>query len=446
MVQKIASIIYSFILLIPIIGFSQDIPGWVSNRPISKEYYIGIGYCKISTPSYEEIAKRKALDDLVSEISSNVKSEMLLTESESDRNYNSNFSSSIQISSNIEIEGYELIDTWKNEEFYWVYYQLSKEKYYDLLKNKVKSDYISAENLFYASSRNLKDGNISTSISQMYSSLEIINKNSCRHVESEFKEKSLVLRDIICEQLANVFHRLKIESIDVIESEYPVKTIVPLNYRIVYLDSINNIKNVPNIPLTLYFENGTGVLSDSILLSNDSGFANFHLLTLSTFSDIYVIIAEIQTNSLFKDCYKECNFENLRKRVIIKPIKSKVFITSNEFNQGRTVSPKIIEPILSNYLIENGLEITAKREDADYLILISSDTRKGSQTNGICTSFLQISVELKNRNGSLIFSDSKNNLKGLKLNYNDAGLNAYERNLQVIESELLNKLISSIIH
>jgi hypothetical protein len=194
--QKIGLLIFDFFLLFSILGFSQETPYWVSSRPINKDYYIGIGRCKLNVNNYEDIAKRKALDDLVSEISTTVKSDKLLTENEKYDNVKTDFTSTIQLSSDLEIEGYELLETWKDNEHYWVYYQLSKEKYITIVESKIKIDYSLAESLYNTSLKNLKDGNISFSIKQMYQSLEALKKNFSRQVDSEFKQKSFVLKDL----------------------------------------------------------------------------------------------------------------------------------------------------------------------------------------------------------------------------------------------------------
>ena len=271
--QKIGLLIFDFFLLFSILGFSQETPYWVSSRPINKDYYIGIGRCKLNVNNYEDIAKRKALDDLVSEISTTVKSDKLLTENEKYDNVKTDFTSTIQLSSDLEIEGYELLETWKDNEHYWVYYQLSKEKYITIVESKIKIDYSLAESLYNTSLKNLKDGNISFSIKQMYQSLEALKKNFSRQVDSEFKQKSFVLKDLICEQLVNIYHRLRIETNDTIETIYPITTPLVINCQILYFDANNQAQAVANIPLIFYFENGQGVLSDSVLLSNDSGFS-----------------------------------------------------------------------------------------------------------------------------------------------------------------------------
>lgn len=59
--QKIGLLIFDFFLLFSILGFSQETPYWVSSRPINKDYYIGIGRCKLNVNNYEDIAKEKPL-------------------------------------------------------------------------------------------------------------------------------------------------------------------------------------------------------------------------------------------------------------------------------------------------------------------------------------------------------------------------------------------------
>lgn len=188
---------------------------------------------------------------MVSEISTTVKSDKLLTENEKYDNVKTDFTSTIQLSSDLEIEGYELLETWKDNEHYWVYYQLSKEKYITIVESKIKIDYSLAESLYNTSLKNLKDGNISFSIKQMYQSLEALKKNFSRQVDSEFKQKSFVLKDLICEQLVNIYHRLRIETNDTIETIYPITTPLVINCQILYFDANNQAQAVANIPLIL---------------------------------------------------------------------------------------------------------------------------------------------------------------------------------------------------
>ena len=57
--------------------FAQK-PHWVDNRPVSNRYFIGIGFAdKKKTPNYREVAQAAALNDLASQISVNISSELI---------------------------------------------------------------------------------------------------------------------------------------------------------------------------------------------------------------------------------------------------------------------------------------------------------------------------------------------------------------------------------
>ncbi|MFZ4614412.1 MAG: hypothetical protein ACOYNH_12090 [Bacteroidia bacterium] len=45
---------------------AQQKPDWISNRPKSKDYFIGINYASKLTDNFLETAKAKALSDLAS--------------------------------------------------------------------------------------------------------------------------------------------------------------------------------------------------------------------------------------------------------------------------------------------------------------------------------------------------------------------------------------------
>ena len=53
-------------------------PAWVSSRPVSSAYYVGVGMAPRSRPDHQETAKKNALNDLASEISVNVEGNSLL--------------------------------------------------------------------------------------------------------------------------------------------------------------------------------------------------------------------------------------------------------------------------------------------------------------------------------------------------------------------------------
>ena len=105
-------------------------PSWLSGKPSSSDYYVGIGYgSKTVNTNYIQVAKKSALEDLVSEIKVTVSSSSVLSTFEDNKNFREAYEQIIQTTAADEIEEFEVVDSWEDGTGYWVYYRLSKERY-----------------------------------------------------------------------------------------------------------------------------------------------------------------------------------------------------------------------------------------------------------------------------------------------------------------------------
>ncbi|MFZ1332367.1 MAG: LPP20 family lipoprotein, partial [Flavobacteriales bacterium] len=104
-------------------------PSWVSARPVTSGYYVGIGLANKNRPDIQEAAKKNALNDLASEISVTVEGNSLLYTLDRRTTFDESFTSTIKTSSAELLEGFELVDTYENDTEYWNYYRLSKSEH-----------------------------------------------------------------------------------------------------------------------------------------------------------------------------------------------------------------------------------------------------------------------------------------------------------------------------
>ena len=110
--------------------FLSEEANWVLKRPINQAYFIGIGMVnKSNSTNHIQSAKNNALNDLSSEISVNISSEIVDIMIEQSGMSEEESRSEIHASTKADLEEYELVDTWENDYEYWVYYRLSKAKY-----------------------------------------------------------------------------------------------------------------------------------------------------------------------------------------------------------------------------------------------------------------------------------------------------------------------------
>jgi hypothetical protein len=106
-------------------------PAWLEQRPQPSGYYVGIGSAdKQAYPlEYQQIAKRKALSDLASEIEVTVDARSMLYRIDEGGRFRSQYRSATQLQARQSLEGYQRVDNWEDDNSFWVYYRLSQSQY-----------------------------------------------------------------------------------------------------------------------------------------------------------------------------------------------------------------------------------------------------------------------------------------------------------------------------
>jgi hypothetical protein len=113
-------------------------PAWVDDRPINRQYYIGIGVSRKwgSPANFQSDARQKAMSDMAAQISSSISSTAILHQVENKQGVSEMLASQIKVSSQEFLEGYEMVGEWQDETNYYVYYQLSKQQFAELKEQR----------------------------------------------------------------------------------------------------------------------------------------------------------------------------------------------------------------------------------------------------------------------------------------------------------------------
>lgn len=125
------------ILLLPGCGGARKTPtqaappDWLQDRPQAPDAYIGIGRAdkNLHPVDFAQIAKRNALSDLASEIKVQIDTRSMLYQIENRDRYREDYQSATRLRAQQNLEGYEQVDSWQNDDQYAVYYRLSKSAY-----------------------------------------------------------------------------------------------------------------------------------------------------------------------------------------------------------------------------------------------------------------------------------------------------------------------------
>lgn len=119
----------------------DDAPNWVKTRPVMPGYYIGIGYSEKSPGiNHRERAKANALNDLASEISVTISSELVDVMTEYSGLSEEYARSEIRMQTQEELDAHERVDDWDGKNEYWVFYRLSNT-YFDQYTEAARQHY-----------------------------------------------------------------------------------------------------------------------------------------------------------------------------------------------------------------------------------------------------------------------------------------------------------------
>lgn len=110
-----------------------EVPDWVKAKPSSMIYYTGVGSAPTSDANFRETAKDKAIADLISEIEIEIESSSLLSRSEVSELFSESYTQDIRSRAKANLEGHELVESFNDGSRYYVYYQLDKLNYKNLL-------------------------------------------------------------------------------------------------------------------------------------------------------------------------------------------------------------------------------------------------------------------------------------------------------------------------
>jgi hypothetical protein len=140
------------------------------------------------------------------------------------------------------------------------------------------------------------------------------------------------------------------------------------------------------------------------------------------------------------------SFKTEKKVLPIEALLPSFYITSSELNFGSASNGKVLQTALSSALVSKGLRIAGNAAEADFVATIEANTKEGGQANGFVVAFLEVNLVVKNRkNGDVTFSETLSSVKGLQLNRDAAGIEAYKKGKEKMEQQVTPKLLQSIL-
>lgn len=435
---------------LPVLSIAQ--PSWVTRRPIDPAYYIGIGAAQKEKGSTDYIQKARdnALSDLASGITVTVTSEIMRKVVETNASMEDNFRSQVQTSAKAELEGVEWVDTYEGDGQYWVYCRISKEAYEAARQRRIRNAMKLATDLYSSGQKFEQENNAARALTYYVQSLGPMEKYLGEPLETEIGGRKVILVNEIFSSLQNLLGQIELKSLT---PKQDGKVGMPLKKPFEVTAALTGAKAGPisNLPLKFTFLRGGGDMVPTGTTDN-TGEAKCDIHKITASDKIQIVEAKIflagmitgDSSSIILSAVLN-SLSVPSTRMVLSVTGLQVYVDADENQFGSKLRQPRIEPALKNKLVEKGFAFTDDMANASVVINIKSDSRRGSQTMGLCVSYVDATVSvLDMRSGEEIYKNSMNNVKGISDTFEKGAFKAFDECAKNIVDGLIPKLVEKI--
>ena len=426
------------------------VPEWVTQRPTSNQYYIGIASCnkKINPVDYAAIAKKNALNDMASSVSVRVQGQSFLNTMEVNKVFSEDFSSNINTTTDIEFEDYETVGSYETNQEYFIYLRISKSAYQEQQARKKNEALQQSYNLYERAQESIKRNQLGSGMDLLLHALFAIKPywNEPNHFVTPNGE-DLLLDQQIYSDIERILSGLQIKSD---ENGIVLNTKNQFSQSCA-IKAIFNGNPATGVPLTTHFttskylrpkKQSTGPDGKLMVQVQDVPM-DTKSPQLEVKLDIDVWIAMDLDEKICKRLLQSTPVNSLQ--VPIYMIKPTFFIRSTDKELGDNKQPQLLAIAVQSFLTQQGFT-TASQSKADYIIDIEANTTSAGQTQDFSSALLDLKLTLTDNQEDLLrYQNNTNSIKGVQLSIPAASAEAYKKGKNLLEDEWLKLMLQAIL-
>lgn len=426
-------------------------PDWLGVKPYKTGYYTGVGHsAKTENSNYIQTAKKSALDDLISEISVTVSSASVLTMIDTDKAFQERYEQIIRTTAEEQIKEFELVDAWEDGLNYWVYYQLSKERYRQIKEEEKRNAVALATDFFDRARQAEEQGARVQAIRYYFQAFRSVEHYLADAIKISREGSDILLVNEIYGSIQRLLNQIDLRA-------YPSQIMVNRRVRvseqpiIISTSFLDDVGIASGIPLKAFFKKGAGVVFPTYK-TNDQEQAKI-LLTKIDSKEVEQTIEvtldlDVLSNLSDSKVYNllASTFNVPTTKVLLKVERPVVYLTTDEKIFGQDKSGNQLGNKVKNLLAVEGFEFTGNRNAADLWVDIKADAEQGTVSGSIYITYLNGLIRVADINdGREIYSTTLDRIKGFGLDYNRSGLDAYNKATDALEKEYISDLLNSIL-
>ncbi len=433
------------------LAFSDE-PEWVKKRPIIQESYVGIGTAQKNRPAaeYTEGAKNVALNDIASQITVSISSDVLRKVLEKNEQLEEEFQSRIRASATADLEGVQLIDTYENDEEYWVYLRLSKAGYAARRAAKLNAATSQSLDMYASGKKHEQEGKVGQALGLYAQAFGPIEKYLAEPLVVQSEGQSVYLVNEVYSSLRTLLERIEVRTSD---GERDAKIGRPLKPPLELSAVLRDTASPPvaRLPFRIAFTRGSGECVDRVQ-TDGKGIARCAVQKITASDRIQIVEAEMdllalaggeQTPPVVRTILGSFTLPGARFVLNVSGVD--VFVDADESMFGKPLQQKQIEPVVKSELGARNFSFVDDKSRASLVISIKADVRKGTESFGLAFAFASATVSaLDLETGKEIYKSSISDVKEGSDSFEKAASKGLNTLAQRIVRELVPQLLDKV--
>ena len=410
-------VLVTLLLFYSLAILAQEKPDWVKQRPVNTMYYTGIARVLKSEKDYMEKAKAQALRDLISEIKVTVSANSLLKTLEQNGVLRSDYEETIKTEASESIEKYELVDSWQNDEEYWVYYQLNRFDYEEYITRRREQAIRTGFDYWYKGEVALQQGELITALEFYLKGLDAVQAVANEPLTCQYEGQTLDVGRELYASLNRAFEGISILATPKILEGKAFEGIKdPLKVRVVRKGVA-----LKNLSLNSRFVTGSGQLSEKTSTDENGELEVYvHNITSKLSEQEITVSLDPSSFSRFKNGVYNKLINDLLANSPCCTISVRIGQSQlNAYMMPASGTDKQLQQSVQRILTTHYFNMVPTPAEADLLIKLNSDFRRGEKTSGdmrdFVTYYAGVNVRIENnRDGSLVANFALEDIKVLQ--------------------------------
>lgn len=393
----------------------ENAPEWVVKTPVNNFNYIGIGMASKASSDYREKAQKMALTEISNSISVTVSSNNSLNVFQYDDTFNEFYRMNSMVSSASFLEGYDVVDVFENENYYYTYLSLSKQKHQELKRARINKALESSLFKFDYAKKLTLEKNFTEAIKQQIYALEDISEFLSEDLR--YKENQIE-KPYVSYLMNSIF-----TSLNQIEIQFPSKQLNikhasdPKEIYIQPITVVSQNKPLSMIPVSVFYSWQPGQKLDLITESNGNitlivprNCSKNNLEKINILLDTYSLVKNISQNRVVQKIFENYQSKKFEFTVTKKlpTVELDVFLIEKNRKNLNALEDELFQLFAADYFT-----LASKNAKKDFTITIENKKVENLQVNGKISTKLESRIKITNKSGHIVYQETIHNVIGI---------------------------------